>query len=511
MIVQQDYLFWKLIQKLIEQASYRLIHLSEDHREVWLQPDHIKDAQLIRIKRFDIDWSNWLGRDIEEVLSTFETVRKQTFKRSLNVTNIYVSSFKPVDEWEFHIKKEKHLGKTTLKSMLITRDELAQTLRQTEEYTGIPLDELNGIVEDETLDYEMLHALKEKVITSVRKNIKQEQEIFEQGNPFFTKIFLTIQILLYVVLELFGGSTNTSTLITFGAKVNELIYQGEWWRFVTPIFLHIGFLHLVMNSLALYYIGMAVEKMYGSVRFLFIYMFAGVTGTMMSFIFSPSISAGASGAIFGLFGALLLLGLLKPNLFFRTIGPNILIVLAINLSFGFVVPNVDNAGHIGGLIGGFLAALAVQLPKIYKRNLRLIGFVSIFAFVIGLIYYGFEVLPKTNPAAAIAVSQNLIEEEKFEEAKNLLLEMVQSEKATPEISFFLSYTQIELGEAENAIRHLQDTVEKEPDYHPAYYLLSFAYEQVGNRQQAIESIERALELDPSNAEYERIYSNLRSS
>ena len=112
-------------------------------------------------------------------------------------------------------------------------------------------------------------------------------------------------------MEMFGSSRNPYLLILFGAKYNPLILEGEWWRLITPMFLHIGLIHLVMNSFALYYLGTAVERIYGRYRFLFIYLFAGFAGTLASFLFSPdSISAGASGGIFGLFGALLFFGIL---------------------------------------------------------------------------------------------------------------------------------------------------------------------------------------------------------
>ena len=125
----------------------------------------------------------------------------------------------------------------------------------------------------------------------------------------FSPIFLSpFKSLFLFLMEVAGGSTNTATLIDFGAKVNWLILQGEWWRLFTPIVLHIGILHLSMNTLALYYIGMIVEKIYGNFRFLFIYLIAGFFGTLASLLFSPNISAGASGAIFGCFGALLYFG-----------------------------------------------------------------------------------------------------------------------------------------------------------------------------------------------------------
>lgn len=511
MIVQQDYLFWRMIEQLVVHHSYRLVHMAEDQREVWLEPYAKKDVQFVRLMRFDIDWGNWLARDIEKATATFESVRKKSYKRTTNVLNIYVSSFAPVDEWEMHVDKPAQSGKTVMKSILITRDRLHDQIKLIEEALGVSLRNLDEIFEQNDLDYEALNGLKQSIITSVRKSMKQEQEIFEQGKPFFTKIFLTIQLVLFVLLEMFGGSTHTPTLIAFGAKVNELIYNGEWWRFVTPIFLHIGILHLLMNSLALYYIGMAVEKMYGSARFLFIYMFAGIVGTLSSFVFSPSISAGASGAIFGLFGALLLLGLLKPALFFRTIGPNILVVIGINLIIGFVIPNVDNAGHIGGLIGGFVAALVVQLPKVYRGGLRLLGAASSIMLLTGLLYYGFVILPSSNVDAAVSVSRNYLQQEKFQEAKELLVQVKQESEPTPELHYLLAIAELELGEVDKAKENLLEVVEVVPTYHPAYYLLSIAYYEQGERQKALQAIEEALKLDPNNTDYESLNLKLRSS
>lgn len=121
---------------------------------------------------------------------------------------------------------------------------------------------------------------------------------------------------MFFLMEVNGGSTNNQTLIKWGAKVNYLIANGEWWRLITPIFLHIGFLHLVMNSIALYYIGPLIEKIFGNSRFFIIYLFAGFSGVFASYLLSPSLSAGASGAIFGCFGALLYFAWQFPNLFF---------------------------------------------------------------------------------------------------------------------------------------------------------------------------------------------------
>ncbi|WP_326847727.1 rhomboid family intramembrane serine protease [Priestia endophytica] len=145
-----------------------------------------------------------------------------------------------------------------------------------------------------------------------------------------------------------------------------------------------------MNSIALYYVGTVVERIYGSSRFLLIYLIAGVSGTIGSFLFSPTISAGASGAIFGCFGALLFFGYKSPKIFFDTLGTNVIMLVLFNIVFGFVVPGIDNAGHLGGLIGGFVAAGAVQLPKNQSKRASLVYIVILIIGIGSSLFYGYN-------------------------------------------------------------------------------------------------------------------------
>ncbi|QYY44608.1 rhomboid family intramembrane serine protease [Aneurinibacillus thermoaerophilus] len=193
---------------------------------------------------------------------------------------------------------------------------------------------------------------------------RELRETFFYGRPRFTYFFLVIIIALFILMELSGGSQNPRVLLFFGAKYTPLILEGEWWRFITPMFLHIGLMHILFNGFALYSLGTLTEQLYGSVRYFIIYMLAGISGVVGSFAFSPNLSAGASGAIFGLFGALLYFGTQNKSLFFQTLGTNILVVLGINLAIGFLSPQIiDNYAHLGGLIGGFLASAIVGLPR----------------------------------------------------------------------------------------------------------------------------------------------------
>ena len=189
------------------------------------------------------------------------------------------------------------------------------------------------------------------------------------AQPRATYVILGLLILVFLAMTAAGGSENIRVLILFGAKVNSLIAAGQVWRLFTSTFLHIGLVHLVFNGYALYIFGIQVERLYGSARFLAIYLLAGLYGSLFSFAFGSELSAGASGAIFGLLGALLA--------FFRrhreTFGMwgrqqllNLLVVAGLNLVLGFTVPNIDILAHLGGLVSG--AVLGWLLAPQYQLH-----------------------------------------------------------------------------------------------------------------------------------------------
>lgn len=188
---------------------------------------------------------------------------------------------------------------------------------------------------------------------------------------FVTHAVVAIQVIVFLIMTIAGGSTNSSVLIEFGARVSVLIQDGQWWRLITPVFLHIGLMHLVVNSVTVYFIGTQIEMLFGHWRFAIIYFVTAITGNVASFVFLPNtISAGASTAIFGLFGAFLMLGeSFRNNLYIRAMSRQFLIFVVMNLAFDLFSPGIDIYGHIGGLFGGFLMGYVVGAPRIGKTNL----------------------------------------------------------------------------------------------------------------------------------------------
>ncbi|HEX8231244.1 MAG TPA: rhomboid family intramembrane serine protease [Chloroflexia bacterium] len=185
--------------------------------------------------------------------------------------------------------------------------------------------------------------------------------------PFWATLLLGIMVVLFAIVTLLNGNlsilpfTLTDPISEWGAKVNEqVVLEGQWWRLFTVMFLHNGLLHIVSNGYALYVIGNEVEGLFGKRRFLAIFFISGLAGSVASVAMSPFNipGVGASGAIFGLIGALGVYFGLHRSLFGSRGNIqfwNIIFIVVINLGFGFsgILP-IDNSAHLGGLIGGVL-------------------------------------------------------------------------------------------------------------------------------------------------------------
>jgi membrane associated rhomboid family serine protease len=195
--------------------------------------------------------------------------------------------------------------------------------------------------------------------------------VIEQTLPFFVGFILPYLPSEYTGVtpqDFAGGSTNSLVLILMGANFHPLVEKGQVWRFFTSMFLHIGFVHLFFNAYALLIFGRQMERIYGPGRFIIIYILAGLFGSLISFVFSQAdLSAGASGAIFGLIG-MQLVYFYKHKDLLGEIGrsglTNTLFIIGINIFLGFSSRGIDNFAHMGGLIFG--ALLGYTMSPVYK-------------------------------------------------------------------------------------------------------------------------------------------------
>jgi len=488
----------------VVKQGYRILNLSKDYSDIWLEKFENKERPIIRLKRVELTWSNWLKKDRDVTAINGERIRKRFYKKNLKVTNLYISQYPPVDSYDHLLEPlVVNKGKTEILTRIISNEHYDEYI---EKYS-LPSYPLEGEWSEDTIEY-----LKNDTLTYAMNEMNKEKNIFEHSKPFFTYILIAIQVIMFLLLELNGGSTNEKTLMEFGAKVNPLIVEGEWWRFFTPVLLHIGFLHLVMNTMALYFLGTAVEKIFGKLRFIWIYIVAGFSGTVASFLFSPSLSAGASGAIFGCFGALLYFGVINPRLFARTMGANVLLMIGINLAFGFTVPGIDNAGHIGGLIGGFLATGIVHIPK--QKNVRmqmLWSITMILIFLISLPYGYANGIKNSDPYLMTALAHQYNQEKEYETSYSLLTDYLSEYEDPPaEAYFVLSYAEIHLQHIEEAKKHLQMATQMKNNFHEAFYNLAILYRDEGNLKQAKLAAEKAVNIK-KDVQYENLLNAINSA
>lgn len=181
-------------------------------------------------------------------------------------------------------------------------------------------------------------------------------ERYIKKNPV-TFMFLVIIIIYFIVISLNGGTTDGQTLLKFGAfyPINILLYN-QYYRFVTSIFIHIGAMHLLFNSYALYIFGTQIERLMGHKKFLLFFLFSGIGANIVTFFFSNpgSLSAGASGSLFGLFGVFLYLIRHHKEIITPEGRKSIISLLVVNLVFTILVPNISITAHLGGLVIGYL-------------------------------------------------------------------------------------------------------------------------------------------------------------
>ena len=190
--------------------------------------------------------------------------------------------------------------------------------------------------------------------------------------PIATMVLLVLNVTLYLLMELAGGSTDPEVLLKFGASYGPFIQRGEYWRLVMPMFLHIGLPHLLLNTLGLILLGRVLESVYGYGRFSVLYFASGMGSSILTATASQSVSAGASGAIFGMAGAMLTVGFLHresvPRRWRRAFGGGILPLIIVNLALGFSIPGIDNWGHVGGLFAGMVVSGLMPPPGLNPES-----------------------------------------------------------------------------------------------------------------------------------------------
>jgi membrane associated rhomboid family serine protease len=175
-----------------------------------------------------------------------------------------------------------------------------------------------------------------------------------------TMALIGLNVVVYMITASQGGGINLpgGQLFSDWALQGAAVSNGDWWRLVTAMFLHGSILHLGFNMLALYWLGTIIEQSLGTPRFLLVYFVSGLAGSAGALWFSSqfAVTVGASGAIFGLIGALLILEYLSTG----SLMGQAMVLILVNMALTFAVPGISIGGHLGGLVGGIVATFALM-------------------------------------------------------------------------------------------------------------------------------------------------------
>lgn len=184
-----------------------------------------------------------------------------------------------------------------------------------------------------------------------------------------TALIVAINVAMFALLSTTGGADDPINLYRWGAKFGPAIQAGDWYRLMSPVFLHAGLFHIAANTFALVLFGPRLEQEFGAPAFVATYIVSGVCGVAASYLVSPVLSVGASGAVFGMVGAYGIYLVRNRREFGGQVNRvilNLIFILGINIVFGLVWPGIDQGAHIGGLIAGAAMAFMVSPRKVVQ-------------------------------------------------------------------------------------------------------------------------------------------------
>lgn len=379
-ITKNDEIVMKLIHYFIVNQKYNPIILHGAKDEVWLEKLD-GDYKIVRIVSGYIHNDEQLNYDVYKTKQIIKNIKKRTFSVDMQTLSIFVNlgdnvhleNFSEVDHMDLlDVKTTKDLKKYHFLFDIFPNIEKATTFKE----KGMNLfmkitGEINEISEIES---------------------KKNADVFQIKKPVVTYALILINTILFFAMYFFGkGSQDVKTLLSFGASCGSYIKGGEYFRLITSAFLHIGVLHFLFNNYALYVIGVQIESFFGKGKYLLLYLGSAICGNLLSITFLPDnvVSAGASGAIFGLLGALLYFGYHYRVYLGSVMKSQIIPLLLLNLGIGFLFPSIDLSAHIGGFLAGILLAMALGVKYKSTKSEKINGWVVTIIYTTFLLYMAF--------------------------------------------------------------------------------------------------------------------------
>ena len=352
-----------------------IIHGIED--EVWLENKH-SEFRIVRIITKKIFNEEQVDFDVEKTNDIAKQIKRKTFNPFMSILSIYLDIDDEIKEYV-----------NSFKNTIILKDEKdLETNEVIQKY-------YKNIVNDIDYKEEGFELLTKITSDITKKNIEENErfnDMFKQKKPIVTGILILVNVIVFALMYILGkGSEDTKTLVTFGANVPSLIRSGDYYRLIVSGFLHIGIIHILCNMYSLSVLGPTIEHFYGKAKYILIYFFSMIIASLFVMVFQSdySVSAGASGAIFGLLGSLLYFGYYYRGYIGNQIISQIIPVILINLVIGFISPGISNAAHIGGLIGGIAVSFMLGINDKNDKSNRITGTIITIVLTGFMIYLAF--------------------------------------------------------------------------------------------------------------------------
>ncbi|GKX28701.1 hypothetical protein SH1V18_11810 [Vallitalea longa] len=301
----------------------------------------------------------------------------------VTMNNPYTYSKDRIDQFRSRVDKQLNninANKIIILNLLITDDSsnIYDDINYTPDFEEHIID-VNWII-DNNEEKLIIPSMQMNDVIGIQKNLKKILKDNNNGykikkvqknndKPYLTYIFIAINVLVWIYMEINGGSTDIYNLIRFGSVDSYSVFiKGEYYRIITSMFIHIGISHLIFNCFALYIFGTRMERYMKKWKYLLLYMMSGILGGLISITVDllnnrAVISAGASGAIYGILGAILV----YSRIYKREVGGlsyyTILIMLIAGIAFGFMDSSISNIAHLGGFVSGGLIAFLYSLTN----------------------------------------------------------------------------------------------------------------------------------------------------
>lgn len=368
LVNKKDEIVMRLVHYFITEENYQPIIVNGVKNEIWLENLNA-NYKVIRINSNYIHNEEQLKFDNFKIKNVTKQIKKKTFSFKLKTLNILLDLNDNIP-----LKEDKLIDNYKVDSL--------KDIRKDDNLAGL-FPKLKTMTLKKSNDFENFIQLTNDINEKSEADNKEYERIFKPKRIVITNILIILNIIVFALTMTIPKLANMFVLDPSSVR------NGEVYRLITCIFMHASILHLVFNMYALSIIGKQVETFLEKTKFLIVYLFSGLTGSLLSCAITNTYSLGASGAIFGLMGSLLYFGYHYRLYLGSVLLGQIVPVIVINLVVGYLTPSIDNAAHIGGLVGGLFLSMALGVNKDDERSSKVNGIITSLILLLFLIYLVF--------------------------------------------------------------------------------------------------------------------------